>query len=62
VAHKYPELFRGMSLIAPYLGLYDPREFEKMLPILKLVNMFVPTYKIARTQHAPSPKWRENWE
>jgi hypothetical protein len=37
-----------MSLIAPYLGLYDPREFERKLPLLKLVNMVMPTYKISR--------------
>ena len=44
---KDPSRFNGMSLVAPYLGLHDPTELEKILPIAKIMNYVVPTFKVS---------------
>ena len=40
-----PETVQGVSLLAPYLGFYDPQAMAKILPVAKAVNWVMPKYK-----------------
>jgi alpha-beta hydrolase superfamily lysophospholipase len=41
-----PDTYKGVTMIAPYLELYNPEAIKKYLPMAKLLNVFMPSYKL----------------
>ena len=39
-----PDRFAGMSLITPFLGVYDEAVFKKVIPIARMLNWVIPSH------------------
>ena len=57
IAAEAPELFAGMTLIAPFVALNKQKQelFDKLRPMAKVLNWIMPTYSF--TFNDPCPTW-----
>jgi len=63
VAEAPKETFKGMSLIAPCLGLSDlcAERFAKYKTMAKMISYFAPHYQYNDRKSSDVPKWLDNW-
>lgn len=59
LAAQNPTEYAGMSLIAPYFGLKDPKYYDKYKPGAAFLNWTMPTYKIKAG--SPYPDWLKHF-
>jgi len=59
-ASEYKDHYKGMTLLAPLIGLEDPVKIQKLLPFSKLLNFFMPTYQLVLPRKSP-PAWSTNF-
>jgi len=59
-ASEYKDNYKGMTLLAPLIGLEDPVKIQKLLPFSKFLNLFLPTYQLVLPGAKPQA-WSANW-
>ncbi len=55
MAATEPEQFKGVSLIAPLIEYYEPERIQKFIPIARILNKIMPTFKFG-IPHPNKPK------
>jgi len=60
-ASQYKDNYKGMTLLAPLIGLEDPVMIQKLLPFSKFLNYFMPTYQLALPQKGKPQAWCANF-
>ena len=58
---ELPDRFAGMSLLVPFLGLYDDTMFRKAIPFAKALNWVRPAHPLKLMKHQ-GLKWMEHWQ
>lgn len=44
-ATEVPEIYRGVTLVAPYFDLYDKKALSKFLPVARMIARVWPSFK-----------------
>ena len=58
-----PDQFAGMSLLTPFFGLYDEKEFKRFLPLAKVFNKVCPDKLVRiRPPRVQVPHWAKHFD
>ena len=62
VASQEPDLFTGMTMVAPFFRLASGPQimFDNLMPFAKVANKMAPTYKLS-VQKPKNKPWLNHW-